>query len=743
MVKVREDLPRTHEGSIDLAQWLSRITNDRSHAGKQLIQHASELALEYGAHVITPVKESCFRQGLVSAEILSHLDPDAETICAAIVYFPYRYGKLPLEEISKVLNADIAILVEGVAKIDATTKRSGNVTDLADKHQQRDNLRRMLLAVVEDVRVVLIKLAEKISNLRASIHLDDKARELMAIETRDIYAPLANRLGIGQIKWELEDFAFRFLEPVAYKKIAKLLDEKRVAREQYIERVTRELKHAIEKEGVKCEVLGRAKHIYSIWRKMIRKDIDFKDIYDVRAMRVLVGRISDCYAALGVVHTLWQPIPHEFDDYIATPKENGYRSLHTAVVGPDGKPIEVQIRTYEMHQESELGVAAHWIYKEGGKTDPTYHKKIVALRQILDWDAQIAPTESTAENTLASELFEDRVYVFTPHGEVVDLPQGATPLDFAYYVHTEIGHRCRGAKINGQMVPLNTPLQSGDQIEILTIKEGGPSRDWLRPDLGYLISARAKAKILVWFRKQNRDKNIVDGRAILEKELKKLGLSDQLGLIKIANQLHYKTIEDMYAAIGGGELKLSQIINALSPAQLSQHDEDIVPIVSPHKRHPKPSSEIIIEGIGDLMYHYAQCCKPLPGDPIVGYITLGRGVTIHRQDCLNVLHLPEDYDNRLIQVNWGDTRSAAYPVDIEIEAYDRQGLLRDITNIMTQEKVNITKMNTFTDKNDNCARFFITLEISDLEGLAKILNKLTQLPNVLRANRLRSNLKKG
>jgi GTP pyrophosphokinase len=729
MVKIRDDLPKTKEGTIDLAHWIARIAESRDVAERQKLTEACAVAFEYGANHLTAYEESCLRQGLVCAEILSALHPDMDTLIASILYFSFEYAKLPIELISKQFGESVANLILGVAQISETQSKTTREHTLSTEHQ-RDSLRRMLLAVVEDVRVVLIKLAERISALRASYRLEDKIKLQLALETRDIYAPLANRLGIGQIKWELEDFAFRYIEPNAYKQIAQLLDERRVDREHYIHTITHDLRAALEKEGVSCEVVGRAKHIYSIWRKMMHKDVDFKEIYDVRAVRVLVNKISDCYAALGVVHSMWQPIPQEFDDYIATPKENGYRSLHTAVIGPNGKSLEVQIRTFEMHQESELGVAAHWRYKEGGKSDPQLQKKLVFLRQILE-NVDNLPVD----DSLKSELFEDRVYVFTPKGKVIDLPKGSTPLDFAYQVHTDIGHRCRGAKIHGQMVPLNRPLKSGDQVEIVTTKEGGPSRDWINHHLGYLFSSRAKGKVLAWFKRLDREKNVQAGQELINKDFKRLGI-EEVPLVKIAQKLNFKSLDDMYNALGIGELKSSQIINAISPqAELAP---ELMPIVARESRAFHQRSEITIQGVGDLKYHYGHCCKPLPGDPIIGYITIGKGITIHRQDCLNVLHTSEEGDNRLIEVSWGDTGRSVYPVDIMINAYDRQGLLRDITNILSVEKVNIIRVNTFTNKLDNASQFNLTIEIPDLNALGKVLNKIAQLPNVMEVSRAKS-----
>lgn len=727
MVKIRADLPKTQDGNIDVHVWAQRITQDHIPESAELLEQVANFSLAHGGDKLTEVNQSCLHQGLLTAEALITLEPDVETLLAAILYFPANLGFLPIDVIEKKVGSEVSTLVSGVIQV---TEHSHQVRE-SEATRHHDNLRRMLLALVEDVRVVLIKLAERIAVLRAAAELTPQKREMLALEARDIYAPLANRLGIGQIKWELEDLAFRYLEPKAYKHIAKLLDEKRLDREVYIQDVVEQIKNALAKESIEAEVIGRVKHIYSIWRKMNRKHLDFSDIYDVRAIRVLVPEIRDCYGALGIIHSLWQHIPKEFDDYIATPKENGYRSLHTAVIGPQGRTLEVQIRTVQMHQEAELGVAAHWLYKEGGKLDPNYQKKLNALRQILDWSEEAH--EGDASEALLQEVLEDRVYVFTPKGAVIDLPNGATPLDFAYHIHTELGHRCRGAKVNGSMVTLNSTLSSGQQVEVLTIKTGGPSRDWLNPNLGYLKSARARAKVHAWFKRQARDENVLQGQAMLEKELKRLGLETS-GVGKIISKIGIKSLDELYAAIGGGDVRLSQVINALQRNSV----QDVTEVsVSKATHEPRGHSAVTLQGVGKLLYHFAGCCKPLPGDAIVGYITLGRGVTIHRSDCLNVLEKPEEED-RLIQVNWGETERGVFPVDISIRAYDRQGLLRDITSILSNEKVNVIGVNTHTNKEDNIAQLVLTIEISDLNALMNILNKILQLPNVLDAERVKS-----
>lgn len=727
MVKVRDELPKTIDGNIDIDAWVERLSKGKPELEKNLIRQAAYINLENGGHQVTPVHETCLKQGLVTAEILNTLSPDIATLLASILYYVVDYGELSLDNITETFGREVSVLIDGVSKLaQHSEKAKSNQT-----HAQRDNLRRMLLAVVEDVRVVLIKLAEKISALRAVAKLDTQIKVDLALETRDIYAPLANRLGIGQIKWELEDFAFRYLEPVAYKNIAKLLAEKRLAREVYIENTIAEIHKAVLAENIKSEISGRVKHIYSIWRKMIRKNLDFQEIYDVRAVRILVPNVHDCYAVLGIIHGLWQYIPQEFDDYIATPKENGYRSLHTAVVGPGGKTLEIQIRSLTMHDEAELGVAAHWLYKEERKHDPSYHNQINAMRNILEWSEN---QEFESDEAIKQELSEDRVFVFTPQGEIIDLPAGATPLDFAYHVHTELGHRCRGAKINGKIKTLTYSLKSGEQVDIITTKIGTPSRDWMNTQLGYLVSARARSKVRSWFKRQARDENITEGRELLDRELKRLDLGAST-LKSIIDRFNVKNLDDLYAGVGGGDIRIGQIVNALQKTAFQEQQDDAIPTRQRKTHRPSSGDEITMHGVGNLMCHFAGCCNPVPGDPIVGYITIGRGVTIHKQDCINVLE-KDDEAKRLIQVNWGDNTQEYYSVELSILAYDRQNLLRDITNVLSNDKINVRTVNTQTSKDTNIANLILSVEIPDLDTLMNVLNKIIQLPNVLDASRV-------
>ena len=708
---------------------LSRHTAEH---GKALTR-AIETACHAHHDQVRKSGEPYYFHALAVAEILDELNLDYETLVAAILHDVVEDTPTTLDELGTDFGPTIARMVDGVTKMERIgefREREGDELMHAD---QAESLRKLLLAMAEDVRVVLIKLADRLHNMRTLRHLDRDRQRRIAQETLDIYAPLANRLGIWQIKWELEDLSMRYLEPDAYQSIAAQLAEKREDRESYIGQVIDTLEKALAAAGVNATVTGRSKHIYSIWRKMQRKHLGFEQIFDMRAVRILVDEEKDCYAALGIVHGLWRHIPREFDDYIANPKENLYRSLHTAVVGPDGLNLEVQIRTHEMHRHAELGVAAHWRYKEGGGTDAGYEEKIAWLRQLLDWREE-ERTATDFVDRFKSEAFQDRVYVLTPQGRIIDLPQGATPLDFAYAVHTEVGHRCRGAKVDGRMVPLTYSLQNGEQVEILTTKQGRPSRDWLNSHLGYLHTSRARARVRAWFRHQDYENNLGAGRAILDRELQRVGISD-IPVEKIAARFRGRQIDEFLVALGSGEITTGQLAHSLT--ELLPREDTLKPRVPRAKRKKKSSagSDFDIQGVGNLMTTAARCCRPVPNDPIIGYITRGRGVTIHRQDCGNILRLQGEDRDRLIAVDWGLPDEAGYQVDIEVEAYDRAGLLRDITALLANEKINLTGANTRTDEQDRIARMSLTLEISDISQLSRVLTRIGQLQNVISARR--------
>ncbi|MEH6627333.1 MAG: GTP diphosphokinase [Motiliproteus sp.] len=742
MVKVREDHPVHEDGSVNLDLWLVRIQQDVNIEDIDQVVRACEYAKQVQDHaeamedVWADNNPGSYRTGLEMAEILADLSLDQETLIAAILYRSVREKKCQLIDVEKNFGKNVAKLIEGVLEMAAIGAILHPTPDtvLGQTEGQLDNVRKMLVSLIDDVRIALIKLAERTCAIRAVKNGDRKKRYRVAREVFDVYAPLAHRLGIGHIKWELEDLSFRYLQANAYKQIASLLDEKRVDRQDYISNVLNTLKASLQRMGIEGELMGRAKHIYSIWRKMQRKNIDFHQVYDVRAVRILVPEVRDCYAVLGIVHGLWKNIPHEFDDYIASPKGNGYSSLHTAVIGPGGKVLEIQIRTHDMHEEAELGVCAHWLYKgtDTSQKSTSYEDKIAWLRQVLEWQEDVGNASELVDQ-MRSGIESDRIYAFTPDGHVVDLAAGATPLDFAYRVHTEVGHRCRGAKINQRIVPLNTKLSTGDQIEILTAKEGGPSRDWLNYNLGYVNSSRARAKIRNWFKEQARDQNLLGGRQMAEREMKRLALQN-VNYEALATKLNYHAVDDMFAALGAGDLRVSQLISAAQRRlEAERHEEQLDLALLPLVRRDagvQAGGDVTICGVGNLLSTMANCCKPVPGDPVIGFITQGRGVSIHRQDCVNALQLEEIEHDRMIEVNWGAEASNIYTVDVLIEAYDRSGLLRDIMNVMANEKLNVVAVNTRSDKKEHIARMLVTMEIRRLEELGLVMDKISQLPNV-------------
>ncbi len=744
MVKVREDYALTPDGQVDIESWVRQIQSQTNLVDVDQFRRACEKAAEIDLQAFREDRlwapgSSSFRTGLEMVQVLVELHLDQASLVAAILYRAVREERVPLAEIRKEFGDEIAGLIDGVQQMAAISAihHPLNSAVLGQSQGQLDNVRKMLVTLIDDVRVALIKLAERTCAIRAVKNVSSDKRMRVAREVFDIYAPLAQRLGIGHIKWELEDLSFRYLHESAYKKIAKLLDEKRLDREGYIRKVLDTLEAELKVAEIKGDLAGRAKHIYSIWRKMRRKGIDFSQVYDVRAVRVLVPEIRDCYGALGIVHGLWRHIPNEFDDYIASPKENGYQSLHTAVIGPEGKVMEVQIRTHKMHEEAELGVCAHWLYKgmDKGNRSTGYDAKINWLRQVLEWQEDLGDL-SGLENHIKGDIASDRVYVFTPEGHVVDLPHGATPVDFAYRVHTEVGHACRGARLNGRIVPLTYPLKTSDQVFILTSNNPAPSRDWLNPSLGYIQTSRARAKVTHWFKEQNRDRNIADGRAIIEDEFKRLSLYD-VDLDQLAVKVNLRNAKDMFAAVGAGDLRPTHVAN-LAQQLLEPRTEQLdLKLTARRKNGYDTESDIQIQGVGKLKTQVAKCCKPLPGDPIGGYITVGRGVTVHRQDCLTFLHLREYEPNRIIEVNWGGKPEAVYPVDIEIEAYDRSGLLRDITQALSSSKSNVLALNTISNPDDNSATMVVTVEISSLEQLARLLAQIRNLPNILEVRRKR------
>ncbi|HDR1333384.1 TPA: GTP diphosphokinase [Pasteurella multocida] len=687
---------------------------------------------------------SCsLHSGVEMVEILHSLNMDADSLLTAMLYPTIHHKLVELSQINEDFGANIYKLAKGVMEMDNI--RQLNASQSAN-NAQVDNIRRMLLAMVDDFRCVIIKLAERITFLRdAEQTCSEEDKVLAAKECANIYAPLANRLGIGQLKWELEDYCFRYLHPEQYRSIANLLKERRLDREQYIADFVSEVSDYLRHNIDKVEVYGRPKHIYSIWRKMQKKHLEFSDLYDVRAVRIIVPKLQDCYTALGIVHTHFKHIPKEFDDYVANPKPNGYQSIHTVVLGKGGKPVEVQIRTQQMHDDAELGVAAHWKYKEGATGGRSgYEEKITWLRKLLAWQDDITDSgEIMAE--MRSQVFDDRVYVFTPKGEVIDLPTGSTPLDFAYAIHSEIGHRCIGAKVSGRIVPFTYQLQMGDQIDIITQKNANPSRDWLNPNLGFTHTAKARAKIHAWFKKQDREKNIPAGKEMLENELTRLNIGLKQIEPHALARYNLKNLEDLYAGIGGGDIRLNHLINFLQNKLIKttaqEVDEEILRHVANksaanNQQKEKPRGYVIVEGVGNLMHHIARCCQPIPGDHIMGYITMGRGISIHRSDCEQFLELQQAHPERVVESIWGDNYASGFKISIRIIASDRSGLLRDITTVLANDKISVLGVSSRTDTKKQLATIDMEIELNNVQILSKILARLSKLDDVIEAKRL-------
>jgi GTP pyrophosphokinase len=736
MVAVLHAAPRTAAPHA-VAAWLDTLSREYSATERASFAAAFEHARSLCGDAAMPDGEPILDRALGTATILAGLKLDPDSIRAALLLGLPVAGAFEPEAIASGFGADVATLVAGVARMGVirTTPSTGNPEERA---AQAENLRKMLLSMVEDIRVVLIKLAERTQALRTLMTGDPVVRAQVAREVLDLFAPLANRLGVWQLKWELEDLCLRALEPDAYKSIARALDERRLDRQHYIEDVLETLRRELAAAGVVAEVSGRPKHIYSIWNKMRRKQAGMDALYDIRAMRILVDSVKDCYTALGIVHHLWIPLAREFDDYIAKPKANNYRSLHTAVIGPEDKPLEVQIRTREMHQHSEYGVAAHWRYKEGAlkgvRHDPTFDEKIAWLRQVLDWKDAVADSGEWL-SAFKESLFTDSIYVLTPQGKVVDLQRGSTPVDFAYAVHTNLGHRCRGATVDGQMVPLHYTLKNGQQVEVVTAKQGGPSRDWLNPDLGYVQSHRARTKVRQWFRAQQHEQIVAQGRALVERELARTGHT-ALKLDALAAKAGFDKTEDFFAAFARDDINSKQVQTAIQALALPA-------AIAPSTREPEVQTRqsraassgggILVVGVDRLLTGLARCCKPAPPDPIAGFVTRGKGVTIHRASCPNVTRMRATQPERLITADWGAPRDEVFPVDIVVEAMDRQGLLRDISEILSREKINVTAANTLT--RNMYTRMAFTVEVQSLAVLKRALALVSDVSGVTGASR--------
>ena len=721
----RREHPRTRK---ELEQWLASYRDSVGPSSDVCLTLLQDL------YASGALNDDATDRVMELLETLDALSADPITICCAMAHVAGLEGA-DISSIVEALPTEVRRQLDDLEKL----KHYESGQSLNNTERSAEGLRRLLLALVKDVRVVLIDLSWQLVLLRRT-RSDDENSSHLARETMLIHAPLANRLGIWQLKWELEDLSFRHLEPGQYRNIANLVAEHRTEREAFIERFMKRLEDALTEAGIAAEVKGRPKHIYSIWKKMQRKGLDFHQLFDVRAVRILVDDLPGCYSALGLVHTLWQPIPGEFDDYITTPKGNNYQSLHTAVANREGKAVEVQIRTHEMHEHAELGVAAHWRYKEGGPNDPAFDNKIAVMRQLLDSSAEDLDDESLLDS-FTSATSEDRVYVLTPQGQVVDLSLGSTVLDFAYQVHTEVGHRCRGAKVNGRIVPLTHQVSTGDRVEILTAKHPNPSRDWLNPKLGYINGPRARAKVRQWYKRESRDENLQAGKESLEAENRRMG-TDLGELPEILERFHQNSVDDLYVAIGNGELTAGQVINAIArkkAAEAEPQAEDLVSKAPVRQRAEKAagSDDIVIEGVGNLMTTMAKCCHPVPGDRVVGYVTQGRGVTIHREDCGQVVHWRSENSPRLLQVSWGEKPSTSYSVQILVRAYDRRDLIRDISTVLSTSETQVTDISSRLDESLDEVAIHLKVRVRDFEQLSELLSRLGSVNNVIEARRLR------
>jgi GTP diphosphokinase / guanosine-3',5'-bis(diphosphate) 3'-diphosphatase len=729
-------------------------------ADRELVMRAYRVAEQAHREQKRMSGEPYINHCIIVAGILAEMRVPPSVVAAGLLHDTVEDTDVTLADLHRDFGEEVARLVDGVTKLTHLPRVSRAdllVEDPVVEQEKRqiaerrgvpdpeleaaqmvrsrrydvvsETLRKTFMAMGDDIRVILIKLADRLHNMRTLGHMPEVKRRRIAQETLDIFAPLANRLGIWQIKWELEDLGFRYTNPEKYREIAANLAERRADREEQMIRIIQRLNSVLTQVGIEADITGRPKHIYSIYRKIERKGVPFEMVHDIRGVRILVKDVPACYATLGVIHTHWRPMPGEFDDYIAVPKDNFYQSLHTSVVYDDGKTLEVQIRTHEMNQSAELGIAAHWRYKEGATRDEAYERHILWLRSLMEWRQDVEDAGEFVDS-MKTDVFQDRVYVFTPRGDIIDLPSGSTPIDFAYHVHTDIGHRCRGAKINGKLVSLDYMLKTGDKVEILTAKRGGPSRDWLNPNLGLVKTQRTRSKIRQWFKRQAREHNISQGKVLLERELHRLGL-DETNLEGLARQNEYKAVEDLYVAIGCGDIPLGRVVNQL---MLDEKDDEGYLFTTRPKVEPGVQSHdtVSVVGLKGLLTTMARCCNPAPGDDIIGYITRGRGATIHRLDCPNMLRIRER--ERLVRVSWGEPKKT-YPVSVQIKAYDRDGLLRDVSTLIAEEGINLGQVRAVV--NQNIAAFELILEVREVDQLTRVLTRLEALPNVLQAHRVR------
>lgn len=746
---------------MHLQKLLQVLPDNYSQADRELVTRAYKVASKAHEGQKRASGEAYVSHCVEVAVILAELRVPPAVVAAGLLHDTVEDTDITLEDIRGDFGDEISKLVDGVTKLTQLPRVSRGDQHAGSEAQEEaerqiaerrglpdpdeeavqltrsrkydmvsETLRKTFLAMGEDVNVVLIKLADRLHNMRTLGVLPEHKRRKIAQETMDIFAPLANRLGIWQMKWELEDLAFKHVNRDVYNDIAKSLENLRLSRERDMQEIKAKLQKYLAQAGIEAEILARPKHIFSIYKKMVRKGVPFEMVYDVRGIRIIVDDIPACYSALGVIHTRWRPIPGEFDDYIAVPKDNFYRSLHTTVMFDDAKTLEVQIRTPEMNQNAEYGIAAHWRYKEGSKKDDEYERRLIWLRSLMEWRQDIDDAREFVDS-MKSDVFEDRVYVFTPKGDVMDMPAGSTPIDFAYHVHTDVGHRCRGAKINGKLVSLDYVLKTGDKVEVLTAKRGGPSRDWLNPNLGLVKTQRARSKIRQWFKRQAREQNISQGKDILDKELRRLD-SAEVNLDRLAREFDYRNIDNLYEAVGCGDLPLGRLVNHLTLGGKEGEEEFVITPRAPSDVSRPQDDTVSILGLKGLLTTMARCCNPAPGDDIVGYITRGRGATIHRRDCPNILRIKDR--ERLVRVSWGEAKRT-YPVPIRVRAYDRNGLMKDVATLISDEGINMTGVNVDVAK--NLAVFDLTLEVKDVAELSRVLDRLENLPNVMEAQRVR------
>ena len=756
MVTHRTTLPDAGLDDTEAAAlWLAQMPAHYGADGRARLADAIALMQRCVGAELLETGESAARHRLGTADILMALRLDTETLCAALLGGCIGRAKLDTATLDAQCGAGVSRMVQDLGRIaqlaELEPKASGGAREKPREHARREeNLRRMLLAIAEDVRAILIVLAERLHLMRAAKPLPAERRRALAQDTTRLYAPLANRLGVWQLKWELEDLSLRYLEPDEYQRIARLLRERRDERQRYITEAIDRLQQEFARLDLHASINGRPKHIYSIWRKMQRKRVDIDGIFDLRALRIMVDHEDDCYTALSVVHSLWPYIPEEFDDYISKPKGNLYRSLHTAVTGPDGKVLEVQIRTPEMHQHAEYGIAAHWAYKEAAGHDAAFQRRIVLMRNWLERTLEAEPpTEETepavdvrAANDASTRTSGANIYVLTPQAKVVELPAGATPLDFAYAIHSEVGHHCRGARVDGRIVPLTHRLSSGETVEIITQKNAAPSRDWLSLHHGYLTTSRARNRVRQWFKQQDFERHLAEGRGLLDKELVRLGIESKPSLEQLAERFNLQRGDDVLAAIGRGDLAVGSVARQVGEPHHERRDANAEPeqaaqlIQHRRKRQHQDRPEVMVAGVPDLLTQIASCCHPVPDDPIIGFITRGRGVAVHRVNCANISSLSDEEQERLIEVDWAEQpNQAAYPVDIVITAADRRGLLRDVSSVLADEEANVIATETQTDAAHDRASMRFRVEVSDVDQLERLCSKLRQLSDVSEVRR--------